>query len=92
MTTVRFIYTQEGISSSNNLRNILLIGKMFGLENIVLVCLEVLYLVNAVIFSVLIDDVLQGNGITRNNYLLGIRSQEFVTSLVKSILVQHNRQ
>lgn len=85
MIAIRLIYTQESINCSNNLRVILLTGEFFGLESIVLVCLEVLYPGNEAIFSVSIDDMLKENRITHNNYILGIRSEEFFSSLVKSM-------
>ena len=50
LTAVRFIYTRECIVDSNKLREVLFIGKKFGLDELLLACFALLSPENAVWF------------------------------------------
>ena len=57
LTLIRFIYTHECVIHPNNLRNVLLIGKKFGLNELLLSCFELLSPQNAALFAFVINPV-----------------------------------
>ena len=57
LTLIRFIYTYECVIHPNNLRNVLLIGKKFGLKWLLLSCFELLSPQNAALFASVINAV-----------------------------------
>ena len=56
-TAIRFMYTGECIVNSDNLREVLLIGFKFGLNNLLLSCLDLLSPENAALFALFIGQV-----------------------------------
>ena len=55
-TAIRFIYTYECIVDSDNLQEVLKVGKKFGLNELLLSCFELLTPENAVLFPSYLDE------------------------------------
>ena len=56
-TAIRFIYTRECIVDSDNLQEVLKVGKKFGLNELLLSCFELLTPENAALFASYLDDL-----------------------------------
>ena len=56
-TAIRFIYTPECIVDSDNLQEVLKVGKTFGLNELLLSCFELLTPENAALFAPYLDDL-----------------------------------
>ena len=59
-TAIRFIYTNECIVDPDNLKEVLKIGKKFGLKELLLSCFELLTPENAALFALYLDDLQPG--------------------------------
>ena len=67
-TAIRFIYTRECIVDSDNLQEVLKIGRKFGLTELLLSCFELLTPENAALFASYLDD-LEPDGTSLDNQL-----------------------
>ena len=56
-TAIRFIYTHECIVNSDNLKEVLKVGKKFGLNELLLFCFELMTPENAALLASYLDDL-----------------------------------